>query len=132
MKFLEIIFKVIGIALITTITTLVVKQTKPEMAMLIGVSGSIILFIYIVDLIEQVFGIFSYMLDATKINSELFVILLKIIGIGYITEFSANICNDSNSASMASKILLAGKLTIFILAIPIIKSLIDMIVSILP
>ena len=129
---MEIIFKVIGIALITTITTLVVKQTKPEMAMLIGVSGSIILFIYIVDLIEQVFGIFSYMLDATKINSELFVILLKIIGIGYITEFSANICNDSNSASMASKILLAGKLTIFILAIPIIKSLIDMIVSILP
>ncbi|MBO5102803.1 MAG: stage III sporulation protein AD, partial [Clostridia bacterium] len=57
---------------------------------------------------------------------------LKIIGVGYITEFSSNLCADSGNSAVASKILLAGKLVIFVLAIPIITSLIDIIVSIMP
>ncbi len=129
---MEIIFKIIGLALIIVVAVIVVKQTKPELAMLVGVAGTILLFIYIIDLLEQVFGVFSYILDSTKLNSDLFVILLKIVGVGYLTEFSANLCSDSGNSSVASKILLAGKLVIFILAIPIIKSLIEIIVSIMP
>lgn len=127
-----VIFKLIGLALIIIVAVLVVKQTKPEMAVLVGVAGSIIFFFYIIDLLEQAFGVFSYILDKTGLNSELFIVLLKIIGVGYLTEFSANICSDSGNSAVASKILLAGKLVIFILAIPIIKSLIDIIVSIMP
>ncbi len=127
-----IIFKIIGLAFVIVVAVMVVKQTKPEMAILVGVAGSIIFFFYIIDLLEQAFGVFTYILDSTSLNSELFVVLLKIIGVGYLTEFSANICNDSGNSAVASKILLAGKLVIFVLAIPIIKSLIDIIVSIMP
>lgn len=127
-----IIFKIIGLAFVIVVAVMVVKQTKPEMAILVGVAGSIIFFFYIIDLLEQAFGVFTYILDSTGLNSELFVVLLKIIGVGYLTEFSANICNDSGNSAVANKILLAGKLVIFVLAIPIIKSLIDIIVSIMP
>ena len=126
------LLKIIGLAFVVIVTVTVVKQTKPEFAVLVGVAGSILIFFYIIDLLEQAFGIFSYILENTGLNSELFVILLKIIGIGYLTEFSANICADSGNNAVASKILLAGKLVIFVLAIPVIKSLIDIIVSIMP
>ena len=126
------LLKVIGLAFVVIVAVTVVKQTKPEFAVLVGVAGSILIFFYIIDLLEQAFGIFSYILENTGLNSELFVILLKIIGIGYLTEFSANICADSGNNAVASKILLAGKLVIFVLAIPVIKSLIDIIVSIMP
>ena len=129
---MEVIFKIIGLALIITVAVIVVKQTKPELAMLVGVAGSVLLFFYIIDLLEQVFGIFSYVLESTNLDSELFIILLKIVGVGYLTEFSANICADSGNSAIASKILLAGKLVIFVLAIPIIKTLIDIIVGIMP
>lgn len=126
------LLKVIGLAFVVIVAVTVVKQTKPEFAVLVGVAGSILIFFYIIGLLEQAFGIFSYILENTGLNSELFVILLKIIGIGYLTEFSANICSDSGNNAVASKILLAGKLVIFVLAIPVIKSLIDIIVSIMP
>ncbi len=129
---MEVIFKIIGLALVVVVAVMVVKQTKPEMAVLVGVAGSIIFFFYIIDLLEQAFGVFTYILDSTGLNSELFIVLLKIIGVGYLTEFSANICSDSGNSAVASKIMLAGKLVIFVLAIPIIKSLIDIIVSIMP
>ena len=126
------LLKVIGLAFVVIVAVTIVKQTKPEFAVLVGVAGSILIFFYIIDLLEQAFGIFSYILENTGLNSELFVILLKIIGIGYLTEFSANICADSGNNAVASKILLAGKLVIFVMAIPVIKSLIDIIVSIMP
>lgn len=122
---MDIIFKILGLALVVTIAIIVVRQTKPELAVLVGVAGSVVLFFYILDLLNQVFGIFEYILDSTSLDPELFVVLLKIVGIGYLTEFGANICSDSGNSAVASKILLAGKLSIFVLSIPIIKSLIE-------
>ena len=120
-----------GICLTVTLAVIVVRQTKPELAVLVGVAGSVVLFFYILDLLEQVFGVFEYILDSTNIDPKLFGILLKIVGVGYLTEFGANICSDSGNSAVASKILLAGKLTIFVLAIPILTNLIDLIASIM-
>lgn len=129
---MEEIFKIIGISLVTTISVLIVKPSKPDIAMVLGVAGSIIVFFYIVDLLEQIFGLFEYIMQTTKLDSEIFILLIKIVGVGYITEFSSHICADSGSSALASKILLAGKLVIFVMAIPIITSLIELIVSIMP
>lgn len=129
---MEEIFKIIGISLITTISVLIVKPTKPDIALVLGVAGSIIVFFYIVDLLESVLGLFEYVMEVTNLDSELFTLLIKIVGVGYITEFSAHICQDSGNGTMASKLLLAGKLVIFVMSIPIITSLIELIVSIMP
>ena len=128
---MEIIFRILGLCLVITIAIIVVRQTKPELAVLVGVAGSIVLFFYILDMLEQVFGVFEYILDITGLDPQLFVVLLKIVGVGYLTEFGANICSDSGNSAVASKILLAGKLAIFVLSIPIIKSLIEIIASIM-
>ncbi len=126
------LFKIIGVALITTVAVLVIKPSKPEIAMLIGVAGSIIVFLFIVNLLEDVIGLFDYIMAKTNLDSDIMMLLVKIVGVGYITEFSSNICSDSGNTAVASKILLAGKLTIFVLAIPIITSLVELIVSIMP
>ncbi|MCL2540674.1 MAG: stage III sporulation AC/AD family protein [Firmicutes bacterium] len=126
------IFKIIGIGLITVIAVIIVKQTKPEIAILVGVAGSVLVFFFIVDLLSSVFGLFNYIVDKSGINNQLFTLLLKIVGVGYLTEFAANIASDSGNNGMASKIQLGGKLTIFVLAIPIITELINIIVGMLP
>ena len=125
------ILKIIGLALITTISVIILKQQKPEIAVIVGVAGSVLIFFYLVDMISNVFGLFETVVSKTNIDSELFIVLIKIIGIGYITEFSANICSDSGNSAIASKIILAGKLTIFLLSVPIIISLIELIVGLL-
>ncbi len=128
---MDLIFKFIGLALIITIAVIVVKQWKPELAVLVGVAGSVVMFFYIIEMLQEVYGLFTMLLDSAHIDPELFIILLKIVGIGYLTEFGANICSDSGNSAIASKILLAGKLAIFILAIPIIKNLISLLASIM-
>lgn len=58
--------------------------------------------------------------------------MIKIVGIAYIAEFGSEICKDAGQSAIATKIELAGKVIIAALAFPIIASLLDLIVRIMP
>ena len=126
------IIKVIGIALVTTFAVMVLKPTKPELAAIVSVAGGVIVLLMFVDSLGQVIQGFSSIVNKSGIRSEVFSALLKIIGIGYLTEFAAGICADAGNGSMAQKVNLAGKVVILVLALPIIDNLIQIIVGILP
>ena len=75
------ILKIIGLALITTISVIILKQQKPEIAVIVGVAGSVLIFFYLVDMISDVFGLFETVVSKTNIDSELFIVLIKISGL---------------------------------------------------
>lgn len=126
------LIKIIGVGLITSIAILVVKQVKPEIAIVITITGSLVMLLMLVEMLSAITGVFDILVNKTGIDKQLFTSILKIIGIGYITEFSSNICIDSGNTTISDKILLAGKITILVLALPIITALVDIIVSIMP
>ncbi len=126
------LIKIIGIGLITSIAVLVVKQVKPEIAIIITITGSLIMLLMLVEMLTSVMSVFDLLVTKTGIDKQLFSSILKIIGVGYITEFSANICSDTGNSSIADKILLSGKVIILVLALPIITALIDIVVGIMP
>ena len=125
------IVKVVAVALVTVIATIIVKQVKPEIAMLITLAGSIIIIALTIQMLQNVFGSFLGIFDKTGVSSSLFVPVLKIIGIGYLCEFGANLCVDGGCNSIADKILFCGKITILIIALPIINSVIDVVLEFL-
>lgn len=53
------------------------------------------------------------------------------MGIGYITEFAASIVEESGSKAMADKIVMAGKIIILIVSLPILSALFDLITELL-
>lgn len=119
------IFKIIGIGIVGAITVLLVKNTNKQFAPLIVLGVGIVILIITVNALSQVMLGFQGIVDKTGIDSALYSSLLKIIGIGYITEYSASICNDLDCTSIGKKLGFAGKIAIFILALPIVNSLIE-------
>ncbi len=126
------IFRIIGVGLATAVTALIVKQVKPEIAIIVGVAGGIIMLLMLVDSVTSILSVFSSLTQKSGLSTGIFAAVLKIIGVGYITEFSANLCVDAGSTSIANKILLAGKILILVSAIPIVTNLIDIISGLLP
>ncbi len=124
--------KILLIGIITTILTLIVRQVKGEFAVVVGLSGAIIMFIMISNQLGLLINYVSELFLKTNLNTEILVSLFKIVGVGYLTEFSANLCSDAGCGSIGDKILLGGKLLILVLSLPIINSLISLIVGILP
>lgn len=125
------IVKVVVLGVIISLISLFLKQVKPEYALLSVIVGSVILIIYILNYVSSIFNFFENIIERTGISKELLVAMLKIIGIGYLVEFSAGICRDSGNSSIADKVVLAGKLIIFMVSLPIINNFFNMILSML-
>lgn len=126
------IFKIIGVGLLTCVISIIIKQIKPEFNIIILLCGGIIILFMVLDQLRTVFDYFLTIFAKTNIDYTLFVSVLKVLGVGYLTEFANSICVDSGSASIGEKILIAGKIIIFCLALPIVTSLIDLIIEMLP
>lgn len=118
------IFKVIGIGILGAIVTLMLKNTQSSYAVLAVIATGIVILIIVINALGQVIVAFEEIVDKTNLNSALFATLLKIIGIGYLTEYSVNLCNDLDCGSIGKKISLAGKITIFTMAMPIVTAII--------
>lgn len=125
------IFKIIGIGIITCIAVLIVKPIKPEIALVVGLAGGILIVFMIVDMLSQVMAVFTSIVDKTGFSKSLFSTILKIVGVGYLTEFSANLCEDSGNSSIANKILLGGKILILCVSLPVINSLLELIMELI-
>ncbi len=70
--------------------------------------------------------------NKVSINKEFLGILLKITGIAILTEFAVSICKDLGESSIANKVDLGGKMIIISVSIPIISSLLENVIEILP
>ncbi len=126
------IFKLVALGVISTVLILLLKDTRPEMALLTGVASGILMLLVVFDRLFDVIDAFYRIAEKTQIDMGLFSSVLKIIGVGYLTEFSANVCADAGSKSVGDKIMLGGKVVIIVLALPIINSLVEIITGILP
>ena len=121
------IMKIIGVAFITTIAAVLLKSTKPELSFAVTVTGVIVILLFIVDALENTLTVFTAIAEITGVENGLLKILLKIVGVGYITEFGAGILNDFGSNAVADKVTLGGKITIVLLSLPIIESLLKLV-----
>lgn len=121
------IFKIIGVAFVTAITAILLKSTKPELSFAVTVTGVIIILVFVADMLQNTVNIIAAIANLAGIENGLVKILLKIVGIGYLTEFSAGILNDFGSNAVADKVVLGGKLTILILSLPIIEGVLKLV-----
>ncbi len=65
------------------------------------------------------------------LNSTMMGILLKVVGIGMISEISALICSDSGSSSLGKTLQLLGSAVILWLSLPLFTMLMELLETIL-
>ncbi len=121
------IVRVVGVALVGAICVVVLKNSQSSFAMLASIATGIVVLIISLNSLGDVILTFQEIVDRTGIDNALFACLLKIVGVGYLTEFAVSICNDFECASIGKKLAFAGKIAIFLMAVPIVKALIELV-----
>ena len=129
---MEEIIKIIGIGIIALITAIIIKQYRPEFAIYISIVAGIIIIWLVFDKLSNVINLIKAMADKTSLNYNFLSILLKITGIAILTEFAVSICKDSGEGAIANKIEWGSKVIIISMSIPIISSLLELMINILP
>lgn len=126
------VIKIIGIALIALIIIILLKQYRPEFAIYISLLTGVLILILVMDKLTGIINLLQSLASKTSINSTFLSLLIKITGIAFLSEFAVSICKDSGEAAIASKIEIGTKIIIISMSIPIISSLLEIILKILP
>ena len=126
------IIKIIGIALIALIIIIMLKQYRPEYAIFISILTGILILFLVMDRLTGIINLIQSIEDKFSINTQFIALLIKITGIAFLSEFAVGICKDSGEAAIASKIEIGSKIIIISMSIPIISSLLEIILKILP
>ena len=129
---MDTIFKIVGVALITCGAVMVIRPVRGDFAILISIVGGLIILFYTLSYFTNIFDIFNKVIKLTGINSSLYTLIFKIIGIGYLTEFTASICADTGNLSLGDKVILGGKIIILIMALPIVSNILQIVMELLP
>ena len=110
---------------------LFLKQTKPEYAVCVSAGTGILLLFPVAERLSLVIENIRLIQSAISIQSAYIRVLLKIIGITYISEFAADICRDAGCAAVAGQIGVFAKLSILAVSMPIVSALLQTIQSFL-
>ena len=113
----------VAVSALFIISTL--KEYKSPLAIcLLIVSGGVILF-YILEPFSKIIDFVNELSHNASIPFEEIKIAIKALGIGYIVQFSSDICRDFGENALGSKVELCGKVAILILAIPLFSKIFD-------
>ena len=126
------VIKIIGIALIALIIIILLKQYRPEFAVYISLLTGVLILVLVMDQLAGIISLLQSLANKTSINMTFLSLLTKITGIAFLSEFAVSICRDSGEGAIASKIEIGSKIVIISMSIPIISSLLEIILKILP
>ena len=126
------IIKIIGIGITALIIVIILKQYKPEFAVYTSIIAGIAILLLSLSQMSGVINLLKDISSRASISSEFLGIILKITGIAILTEFAVSICQDSGESAIANKIDIGGKIMIITMSIPIISSLLETILKVLP
>ncbi len=121
------IFTVAAVGLIGTFFAVFMRKMGDEYRVCVSVFCVCALLIAVFPYFSE---LLAHILSFSKLSGtdiENFTFLLKAVGIGYISQFSSDICADAGENAIASKIEFAGRICILAMTVPVVSSLVEMI-----
>ncbi len=113
--------KVAGVLLCEILVYALLKQYKPEFAVISEMASATVLIFMLGDEIRDALSVFHMFFEKTGVSEEYIAVLIKVLGISLVTQFASDMCKDAGEGALASKVEFAGKVVITAAAVPVIK-----------
>lgn len=125
------ILQIAGIAISGILLVSIIKNFKPELAIYVVLATVLVIFLLALEQLTSVFQFLKTVYDQMTYGKEFFPIIIKVLVVAYLADFTAQLCKDAGEGSIGGKVELAGKIIIFYLSLPILMSILNLINSIL-
>ena len=126
-----VILRLCAIAAVTAVCALILKSHKSELAPLCVAAGGVLMILYVFDYVSESLDLLKQFTEQTGISGSVIRVIFKIIGIGYVVELTASSVKDLGFESIADKLIMCGRIVIFLVSVPILQSLYEVIISLI-
>lgn len=121
------ILAVCGAAIITAVMALLLRQKSPHSALLLSIaSGTVIMLSLLRDIPDIITGA-NALLGSAGIDGGDIILLFKIVGICFVTEFTCDCVSEAGLLSLSTNISFAGKILVLVTSLPMFERVISVI-----
>ena len=121
------IVQIVIVSIVAIVSIMLVKQFNHDIALPISIGVGVLILISVCDQLYDVVYAFYDMANQALVDSEAISCVIKVVGIGYLSEFSNNICLDTGNKTIGEKVLFASRIAIILCVLPILQNLFDII-----
>ena len=125
------VLQLCAIAVITAVSAIILKSQKSDLVPLCITAGGILLILCGFDYLSESMNFIKQFSEQTNIDKSVLRIIFKVVGVGYLIELTASSVKDLGCESVADKLVLCGKIVIFLMSIPILQSLFGVVIKLI-
>ena len=125
------ILKIAALGIVSAVLVLTIKKTHPEMAIQLSIAAGVVLFLFSIDYLKEVVSFIRDFSNQFSFAYSSILLVIKIIGIAYVCEFTVQILKDAGESGIASKVELAAKLLVVVISLPLLSTFLDLVLGLL-
>ncbi|MDD6037480.1 MAG: SpoIIIAC/SpoIIIAD family protein [bacterium] len=118
------------IAVAGVLLALVLQKERSEYGVLLSIAVGCIIFFSLLGRLQMLLESVNRLKNLSAVDTPIFAMIVKMIGITYVAEFAVNLCKDAGFSAIASQIATFSKLSILLLALPVIEAFLEMIATV--
>lgn len=126
------IVQLVGFGVVSALLALTLRQSRPEMALVLSLVAGLVLFSAAVGKLGDVIDAMAGLAERAELSDSIFSLLLRIIGVASLCELGAQFCRDAGEGGIAAKIEMGGKLMVLVMAMPVAMALVELVLGIMP
>lgn len=111
--------KIAVLGIVAVFLCTIVKPLKSEYAVILSIAACGLVFFLVLSRLTSIMEAFSRITASINLKGSYLELMLKIIGIAYIGEFTANVCKDAGYQAISGQIEMVGKITILSMSLPV-------------
>lgn len=119
------IFKVVAVAFVGGLLSIFLRGYKKEFSLLCALVCALFILMYISDGTREVVSSLYKITQKSGVDKVYFEIILKVVGIAYITQYGGELLRDAGENAIATKVYLAGKIFILCTTMPVVEGFLE-------
>ena len=119
----------LGIILVVALASVILKQYKPEYSLVLTLVGSAVVLVVVFTAVSPLLDQLKALAERSGVQVEWVKLLIKALGICYLTQFAADSCRDAGQASLAAKAEMAGRVTVLVMSVPMLEQVMELVLK---
>lgn len=125
------IISVCGFCIASVIACKVLENDSRQLKTVLTLVVAVIFLLSTVGFVSQIISAVSSLFDAAKIDGMYIKVIFKCLGVTYLTQFAADYCKDCGENAIASQVLLAGRISVLVISLPLFKAFVEIVKSLI-
>lgn len=123
------IIAICAAAIVCAVLALLLRHQSPQISLLISVGAGVIILLTVIREMVLTADEIRAIFQAGGISEEYIMILLKVLGICYITEFTCDTVTEAGLMSLSTNISFVGKILVLVTALPLFRDILSTVLS---